>query len=134
MLNAYFYLRRLISSWMRSRERLLKSQLLFCSGKKYIYLTVTSGHFLDLLNAWVLVNRRVLSKHSDQLTSFKESAQSTVPNLIKKYYRACVVNSFCYFDIYIWQYLSVFSCNQISRTYVSNQSMSSIKLVHQYRN
>ena len=38
---------------------------------------------------------------------------------IKMTITARVVNSFCYFDIYICENLSVFSFNQISETYVN---------------
>ena len=87
LFNVGFNFGRLISVWMRFRELLWKWQLLaqsfnFFIGESNVYIwQQLPQHFLVLYLHRFLANRRVLRKHSHQMTSFKESIQCILLNL-----------------------------------------------------
>lgn len=118
------------------------SLLTFYSGKECLYLTATSGHFLafrECLSSGRLrsSNKKFWSIEELQRIDTMQCTQSlmlTISNWDARksqndYNRARVVNIFFYFDIYICENLSFFSLNQISQTYVNDQSMSYINLL-----
>ena len=92
----------------------------FYLGKKCLHMTATFGHFLALCNF----------SSSGQSVSSKEKFWPIDEFLrFDATYCTLFTAHFCYFDIYICEYLWIFSSNHTFQRYVNNQSMSYIKLL-----